>query len=114
MMLYELDDLEKRALMGVVVDRARADLNDGKPLVEMAHKSNCDCPLHQLTREQLIDRIDAAIDAVNAEVRANGGVLPAEPRPGERIQTWFCEDCQTQHTGSVLGGLIGDPHGETK
>jgi hypothetical protein len=72
-MTYELDDIEKHAPMGVVVDRARADLNDGRPLTE--------------TRE---------------------------PRPGERIQTWFCEDCQTEHKGSVLGGPIGDPHGESK
>lgn len=35
MMLYELDDIEKRALMESVVDRARADLNDGRPLMEM-------------------------------------------------------------------------------
>jgi hypothetical protein len=73
-MTYELDEIEKRALMGalmgVVVDRARADLNDGRPLTEMR-----------------------------------------EPRAGERIQTWFCEGCQDWHTGSVLGGPIGDPHG---
>lgn len=73
MMVYELDDTEGRVLMGAVVDRARADPNDGKPLIEMQ-----------------------------------------EPRPGERIQTWFCEDCQEEHTGSVLGGLIGDPHGEAR
>lgn len=73
MMTYELDDIEKRALMGEVVDRARADLNDGKPLTEMR-----------------------------------------EPRPGERIQTWFCDGCRDWHTGSVLGGPIGDPHGEAK
>ena len=35
MMLYELDDIEKQALMNQVVSRARADLNDGKPLTEM-------------------------------------------------------------------------------
>jgi hypothetical protein len=32
MMLYELDDIEKQALMDQVVSRARADLNDGRPL----------------------------------------------------------------------------------
>lgn len=43
MMLYELDDTEKAALMEAVVDRARADLNDGKPLTEMAvQMSSCD------------------------------------------------------------------------
>lgn len=68
----ELNDLEKRALAELVVERARADLNEGRPLIEMA------------------------------------------VRPGERIQTWFCDGCQTEHTGSVLGGLIGDPHGEAK
>lgn len=44
MMLYELDDIEKEALLGVVVDRARADLNDGKPLTEMRTEQRCgDC-----------------------------------------------------------------------
>lgn len=72
MMLYELDKIERQALLGEAVERARADLNDGCPLTEMG------------------------------------------PRPGERIQTWFCEDCQEGHTGTVLGGPIGDPHGEAK
>jgi len=35
-MTYELDDVEKRALMGKVAERARADLNDGRPLTELA------------------------------------------------------------------------------
>lgn len=35
MMVYELDDIEKEALLGAAIDRARADLNDGKPLTEM-------------------------------------------------------------------------------
>lgn len=73
MMVYELDDTERDLLMQMAVDRARTDLDDGRPLTEMR-----------------------------------------EPRPGERIQTWFCEDCQEEHTGTVLGGLIGDPHGEAK
>jgi hypothetical protein len=40
MMTYELDDVEKQALMDKVVERARAELNDGRPLTEMrqAHK----------------------------------------------------------------------------
>lgn len=28
------------------------------------------------------------------------------PRPRERAQTWWCVDCETWHTGSVLGGPI--------
>lgn len=100
-MLYELDDVEKRALMESVVDRARADLNDGRPLTEMrAERLECichkfirlhdgTCPVHGFVRKQV------------------------ELFPGERIQTWFCEDCQEEHTGSVLGGPIGDQHGET-
>lgn len=66
-----LNDLEKQALAGLVVERARAELNEGRPLTEMA-----------------------------------------KPRAGEEIQTWFCEGCEEWHTGSVLGGPIGDPHGE--
>lgn len=38
MMLYELDDTEKEALLGAVIDRVRADLNDGKPLTEEQEK----------------------------------------------------------------------------
>jgi hypothetical protein len=68
-MLYELDDIERRALMNMVVDRARADLNEGRPLTEM------------------------------------------KVRPGEKVQTWWCEDCQEEHTGSVLGGPIRAVHG---
>jgi hypothetical protein len=32
MMTYELDDIEKEALLNTVITRARADLNDGRPL----------------------------------------------------------------------------------
>src|SRR5215213_874558 len=34
-MVDELNDTEKEALLGTVIDRARADLNDGRPLTEM-------------------------------------------------------------------------------
>lgn len=32
------------------------------------------------------------------------------PRPGERIQEWWCDECQEMHRGSVLGGPIGGEH----
>lgn len=35
MRISELDDIEKEILMGKVVERARADLNEGRPLTEM-------------------------------------------------------------------------------
>lgn len=35
MRISELDDIEKEILMGKVVERARADLNQGRPLTEM-------------------------------------------------------------------------------
>lgn len=35
-MLYELDEVEKAGLLDTVVRRARMDLNDGRPLTEMA------------------------------------------------------------------------------
>lgn len=41
-MTYELDDIEKRALLGKVVERARADLNEGRPLTEMREKGDRD------------------------------------------------------------------------
>lgn len=38
-----------------------------------------------------------------------------KPRPGERIQVWWCDECQEWHRGSVLGGPIGGEHdGERK
>lgn len=70
MRVSELDDIEKEALLGAAVNRARADLNDGRPLTEM------------------------------------------RPRPGERIQKFYCEGCQEWHEGSVLGGPISE--GETQ
>lgn len=36
MRVSELDEVEKRVLLGVVIDRARADLNGGQPLTEMS------------------------------------------------------------------------------
>jgi hypothetical protein len=68
-----LNDIEKRALAELVVERARADLNEGRPLTEMR-----------------------------------------KLRAGEEIQTWWCQGCEEWHTGSVLGGPIGDPHKEAK
>lgn len=35
MRISELDDIEKEALLSAVIRRARAGLNDGKPLTEM-------------------------------------------------------------------------------
>jgi hypothetical protein len=37
-MTHELDDIEKRALSDMVVARARADPNDGRPLTEMRQR----------------------------------------------------------------------------
>lgn len=64
MRVSELDDIEKRALLGVVIDRARADLNDGQHLTQMS------------------------------------------PRPGERVQKFWCRECQEYHEASVLGGVV--------
>lgn len=30
-------------------------------------------------------------------------------RPGERVQTWWCRDCDEEHTAPVIGGLIAPP-----
>jgi hypothetical protein len=38
MMIYELDDIEKGILLDKVLERARADLNDGRPLTEMRQR----------------------------------------------------------------------------
>lgn len=29
-----------------------------------------------------------------------------KPRPGERIQEFWCDDCKEWHRGSVLGGPV--------
>lgn len=41
------------------------------------HKSNCDCPLHLLSKEERVEVIDAAIDQTNEDLKANGGRFPA-------------------------------------
>jgi hypothetical protein len=38
MILYELDKTEKEVLLSGVLERARADLNNGRPLTEMRWK----------------------------------------------------------------------------
>lgn len=55
MMTYELDDIEKRALLTAVVDRARADLNDGKPLTEMRPENS------SVEQSQLFPRYSFAV-----------------------------------------------------
>lgn len=77
-MLYELDEVEKAGLLDAVLQRARADLNDGRPLTKM-RDSGCTCPLHQLPESELVALIDRAIDATNAEIATHGGQLPDYP-----------------------------------
>lgn len=33
-----------------------------------------------------------------------------KPRPGEKIQEFWCDECLEWHRGSVLGGPIGGEH----
>jgi hypothetical protein len=77
-MLYELDKIEKDALLRGVVQRVMDDLNDGKPLVRGKYTN--DGPLSKMN-----------------------------PRPGEKVQKFYCEECKEFHEGSVLGGAV-DPH----
>jgi hypothetical protein len=51
MMTYELDDIEKEALLGAVIDRARADLNDGRPLTEMGRTTPMTEEAQELQRD---------------------------------------------------------------
>lgn len=37
-------------------------------------------------------------------------LLNQKPRPGEKIQEFWCDECQEWHRGSVLGGPIGGEH----
>jgi len=69
-MVYELDEIEKDALLLDVVNR---------PL--MRGKYANDGPLSKMN-----------------------------PRPGEKVQKFYCEECREFHEGSVLGGPVGDPH----
>ena len=108
MMLYELDDIEKSALMGSVVGRARADLNDGEPLTEMKADEKGKSAAGRRFRANL--RKEA--QAINEQNRVPGDPYYKEksPRPGERIQKFWCEGCKEWHEGSVLGGPVGDTH----
>ena len=69
-MVYELDEIEKDALLLDMVNR---------PL--MRGKYANDGPLSKMN-----------------------------PRPGEKVQKFYCEECREFHEGSVLGGPVGDPH----
>lgn len=31
------------------------------------------------------------------------------PRPGERVQTFWCDGCREWHRASVLGGAVHEP-----
>lgn len=59
-----LTDAEKKALLRVIL--GRRDLAS----------SECDCALHRLSPKERAARIDAAIDATNAQIR--DGLLPEE------------------------------------
>jgi hypothetical protein len=54
--------------------------------------------------------------AINERNRVPGDLYYKEgtPRPGEKIQEFWCPECKEWHKGSVLGGPVGDPHGEGK
>lgn len=111
MMIYELDDTEKRVLLNMVVDRARVALNDGKPLTQIRR-------WYQFT--------------VNITFKINEGSLGIRHyRQGEFI---FCaqsrDDARTIAGHHLKGATlpvdvtrmiqivdsvpIGDPHGEGK
>jgi hypothetical protein len=60
MMIYELDEVERRVLRGDVTK---------------THESACDCPYHRLTEAERVELVDNAIDQTNAEVLAHGGYL---------------------------------------
>lgn len=52
------------------------------------------------------------VTRARADLNNGKALTQARTRPGEKIQTWWCDGCETWHEGSVLGGPIGDPHGE--
>ena len=60
MMLYELDEIEKMALLNLVITRARADLNGGKPLTEMPAQP-----------EREFDKIFAQLEAADYPATCN-------------------------------------------
>lgn len=35
--------------------------------------------------------------------------LLRDTRPGHRVQTWYCSDCDCEHTASVIGGVVVPP-----
>lgn len=84
-MLYELDEIEKAALLA-----GRTGARQECVCHKFIRLHDGNCPVHGFVRKQAVD-----------------------PRPGEKIQEFWCDECQEMHRGSVLGGSIGDPHGET-
>lgn len=64
MTTHQLNDTEKRALLDAVVDRARADLNDGRPLTEMREAQQPRPPMTEEQRELFIDASTLAYMAI--------------------------------------------------
>ena len=47
---------------------------------------------------------------VRGKYSNDGPLSKMNPRPGEKVQKFYCEECREFHEGSVLGGPVGDPH----
>lgn len=70
--------------------------------------------LYELDEIELEALMGATVAMARTALNDGRPLTEVSARPGERIQTFWCEGCKDWHTGSVLGGPIGDPHGETR
>lgn len=77
MRISELDDIEKRVLMGAAVDRARADLNDGRPLTEMRETQMESDDEQNIVGDAAVDRKTATVAEPQDSITLKWGTLKA-------------------------------------
>lgn len=70
--------------------------------------------LYELDDIEKAVALGKVVECTRADLNDGRPLTEMRQRPGEKIQKFWCEGCQDWHRGSVLGGPIGDPHGETK
>lgn len=95
-MLYELDEVEKGVLMGTTAPSMKTCSRCGNKYdTEKVMCPDCMADPHRL-------------------VARHRGHRPTSPRPGERVQRFWCDGCRKWHQASVLGGVVGEPHKRDK
>lgn len=110
-MLSELDDVEKAALLGMTISRAREVFNDGKPLTELRYW--CEFTIRvtlKINRGSFGMKYDRQGEfTFCARSRNDARAIAGHHVKGERFSI------DTTRIVEIVGAIsIGDPHGEAK